>query len=189
MASFLDIGLINYFGVILPILLVFVLLFGVLQKTKIFGDSKGLQSIIAFCIALMLIIVPGVVEVINIMAPWFVLMFIFFFMIIVSLKFMGVNDDSITTYMSKDWETAHWFILAVGLIIFIGAISAVYGGSLLPFSEEENVTGVQGEDLTVDTGNFNSNVGALIFHPKVIGMVFILILGSFTIRLLAGKSS
>ncbi|MBT5023303.1 hypothetical protein HOK51_07335 [Candidatus Woesearchaeota archaeon] len=192
MASFLDIGLVSYFGVIFPILLIFVIVFAILQKTDLFGDNKGLQSIVAFCVAMITTIVPGVLQVINIMAPWFVLLFIFFTLLLISLKFLGVSDVSITTYMSKDWETAHWFVLSLALVIFIGSIATVYGSSLLPYSDDEGGLADDAEvgdgDLDVDTGNFNANVGALLFHPKTIGMVFVLLIGSFTIRLLAGKA-
>ena len=39
----------------------------------------------------------------------------------------------------------------------------------------------------VGTGDFQTNLGATIFHPKVLGMVVILLIASFAIRMLAGK--
>ncbi len=190
MATFLDIGLAQHFNVIFPVLLVFVIIFALLEKSKIFGDNKGLHSLIALCIAMMMLFVPGVIQVIGIMAPWFVLIFllvIFFFLLLLAF---GTKMDAITKVASS-WGTPHWFLLVIGLVIFIGALGTVYGGSMLPYSNEArgdttNFTATgDAPDLTTDTGDFNSNVGRVIFHPKTIGMVFLLMVGSLAIRLLA----
>jgi hypothetical protein len=185
MATFLDIGLVQHFSVIFPVLLVFVIVFALLQKSKLIGDNKGLHSLAALCIAVMMLFAPGVVQVINVMAPWFVLIFlliIFFMMLLLSL---GTSWESITARVTV-WNTEHWFLLIIGLIIFTGALASVYGGALLPYSVEENgtVTAAPMNGTSTDTGDFNANVGRVIFHPKTLGMVFLLMVGSLTIRLL-----
>ncbi len=191
MATFLDLGLLEHFGVIFPLILVFVIVFALLEKSKLLGDNKGIHSLVALSIAIMMLFVPGVVKVFAIMAPWFVLimMLILFFMI--TLIFLGVKTEKIVAYVSGDWYALHWFLLAIALIIFIGALASVYGGSMLPYSggETGNMSAAAGGTTGVgtDTGDFNANVGRVIFHPKTIGLVFILLLGSLTIRLLAAK--
>lgn len=199
MATFLDIGLTSYFGSIFVMLFVFVLLFAILQKSSILGKNKGLHGIMAFCISVMTLFVPGVVTIIGVMTPWFVLLFILFAIFMVILNFMGVSESKITSYMSHDWQVVHWFLFVIALIVFIGAIGTVYGGSLLPYSgaNAENASlqlsdgsmknadgGLTGQ--TTNTGDFNQNVGRVIFHPKTIGLVFVLIVASLTIRLLCG---
>ncbi|MBW2997513.1 hypothetical protein KY349_04200 [Candidatus Woesearchaeota archaeon] len=187
MATFLDIGLAQHFSVIFPVLLVFVIVFALLEKSKIFGENKGLHSLIALSIAIMMLFVPGVVQVIAVMAPWFVLLFlliIFFFLLLLSF---GTKWESIVSYASGGWETPHWFLLIIAGIVFVGALGAVYGGALLPFSEEPGAepTEVGEEGLATDTGDFNQNVGRVIFHPKTLGLLFLLMVGSLTIRLLS----
>jgi len=187
MATFLDIGLAQHFSVIFPMLLVFVIIFALLEKSKMLGDNKGLHSLIAFSIAMMMLFVPGVTQVISIMAPWFVLIFllvIFFVMIMLSI---GMKWEVFAKYMSG-WETPHWFLLIIALIIFIGALGSVYGSSMLPYSganAQVNTSAGGTTGMTTDTGDFNSNVGRVIFHPKTIGLVFLLLVGSLTIRLLS----
>ena len=192
MATFLDIGLFGYFGAIFPVLLVFLLVFAVLTKTKFFGDNKGVHSLIAFAIAMMVLVSPGVVSVINIMAPWFVFIFIFSMLFLVSLQFLGVKSEAITDYMTGDWSAVHWIILSIAIIIAIGSLATVYGGSLLPYTESGQATVTAGGGVTgttTSTGDFNQNVGRVLFHPKVIGMVFVLLVATFTIRLMAGRDS
>ncbi|NQU79411.1 hypothetical protein HQ545_06610 [Candidatus Woesearchaeota archaeon] len=188
MATFLDIGLAQHFQVIFPILLVFVLIFALLEKSKILGENKGLHSLIALSIAMMLLFVPGVVDVINVMAPWFVLFFlaIIFFMFL--LLAFGTKWEAVTEY-ATGWATPHWFILVISIVIFIGALANVYGGAMLPFSGEDSVPLEGAEDTATDTGDFNQNVGRVIFHPKTIGLVFVLMVGSLTIRLLAARDA
>jgi hypothetical protein len=183
MATFLDVGLYQHFYVIFPVLLVFVTTFALLQKSKMFGDNKGLHSLIAICIALLMLFSPGVIAVISIMAPWFVLLFIFVLLIILGFKFLGVEDKSILDVVNS-WGTIHWFLLFFAIIIFIGAIASVYGSSMLPYSAGGNAVTVDG-NTTTSTGDFNANVGRTIFHPKVIGLVFILSVATFTIKLIA----
>jgi len=191
MATFLDIGLVQHFAVIFPILLVFVIVFALLEKSKMLGENKGMHALIALCIAMMMLFVPGITQVIAVMAPWFVLMFLFVFFFFFLLMAFGVKWEKISEYASKDWETPHWFLLVIGIVIFVGAIATVYGSSLLPFSQEPGtaaqINATEGA-TTTDTGSFNQNVGRVLFHPKTIGLIFLLMVGSLTIRLLAGGS-
>ncbi len=191
MATFLDIGLVEHFSVIFPVLLVFVVVFAMLQKSKILGDNKGLASLVALSLAIMMLFVPGVVKVFAIMAPWFVLvmLLILFFMIV--LLFFGTKMEAIAEVASS-WGTIHWFLLVISLVIFMGALGSVYGGAMLPYSEDGKQVetfNATGEGGSTDTGDFNANVGRVIFHPKTLGMVFLLLVASLAIRLLAGNAS
>ena len=57
MATFLDIGLIENFGVIFVILLVFLILFGLLEYMKAFGEGRrGLHALIALVVALLFLV-------------------------------------------------------------------------------------------------------------------------------------
>lgn len=189
MVTFLDIGLLEHFAVIFPFLLIFLIVFGILQKTALFGDNKGIHALIALSIAVISLFTPGAIEVIVVMAPWFVILFIFILLFLMSLKITGVSDKSITDYMSKEFDTAHWVILSAALAIIVFGVSFVYGSSFLPFSEDSHGDlDVRDGNFTTDTGNFNQNVGRVIFHPKTVGAIIVLLLGSFTIRMLAGAT-
>ncbi|MFH1064872.1 MAG: hypothetical protein V1729_07340 [Candidatus Woesearchaeota archaeon] len=186
MATFLDIGLAEHFAIIFPILLVFVIVFALLEKSKILGDNKGLHSLIALSIAIMMIFVPGLVQVVVIMAPWFVILFLLVTFFLLLLMSFGTKWDAISG-VANVWQTPHWFLLIISLIVFIGALAQVYGGAMLPFSDDGSVQVSSAADtnLTTDTGNFNQNVGRVIFHPKTIGLFFMLMVGALTIKLLA----
>ena len=44
MATVLDIGLLEYFSIIFPAILIFLLVFALLQKIKILGDNKTIKN-------------------------------------------------------------------------------------------------------------------------------------------------
>jgi len=184
MASAFDLGLVSYFGVIFPVLLVFVVSYAILAKTEIFGKNRGLHALISFCLAMMLLFAPNVVKVIQVMSPWFVLISIFFILSIITFQFLGVKDADISKVVSGNWGALHWIILSIILIIMIGSIGTVYGNSLLPFTGGEVTSDTTGGDFNTDTGNFNQNVGRTLFHPKVVGLIFLMLIGAATIRML-----
>ncbi|MFC1722906.1 hypothetical protein ACFL0V_02105 [Nanoarchaeota archaeon] len=184
MATFLDIGLLSHVKVIFPLLLVFVIVFAVLTKSEILGDNKGLASLASLAVAMMMLFVPGVVDVFSIMAPWFVVIMLLIFMFTVVLLFLGTSPGEIAEY-ANSWGIVHWFLLIIALIIFIGSIGSVYGESMLPYSGGAVADGGNATAGT-DTGDFNSNVGRVIFHPKTLGMIIILVTAALAIRLLSG---
>ena len=81
MVTVLDVGLIQAFDIIFPVLLVFALVFAVLQKTKVIGDSVGINSIIAVAVAFMVMLSDTLVQMISFMVPWFVVVIIFFILV------------------------------------------------------------------------------------------------------------
>ena len=82
MVTVLDLGLIQAFDVIFPVLLVFALVFAIFQKTKVVGDSVGINSIIAVSVAFMVLISDTLTQIINFMVPWFAVVIIFFILLI-----------------------------------------------------------------------------------------------------------
>ena len=75
MATILDIGLLELFKPAITFIFVWAILMAILLKTKLLGDNVGLNLLAALGGALMFLLTPGVVEVVNIMTPWFVVLF------------------------------------------------------------------------------------------------------------------
>jgi NADH:ubiquinone oxidoreductase subunit 6 (subunit J) len=108
----------------------------------------------------------------NIIAPWFVLLMMFVFLVILVFMAFGVKGESITDAL-KDNMSVPWAIVALGIIIVIFAFSQVYGAQL---SEKEGIN---------ETANtFNEGVKDILFHPKMLGAVFLLVIGALAVRLL-----
>ena len=187
MATFLDIGLLQHFSIIFPFIFVFAVVFAVLEFIKPFGEKsdRGINSLIALCIAGMLLFSPQMIELINFMAPWFVLLIVFILFVLMMFRFMGTPEKSIVKVMSK-WDTLHWFILIFAIVILIAGAGKVYGPGLASLTANGTpVEEIEGVEPT-EPQTFGDNVWAILFHPKVLGLIFILLIASFTIRLMAG---
>lgn len=180
MATFLQIGLLNYFSIIFPALLIFFLVFGILQKTKILGDGKtAINAIIAIALAFILILSKDLVKIINVMAPWFVIVFIFLILLLIIFKIMGASDTTIADLLA-DNKGIQWVLVLVGVIILIASIAHVYGEKLLPVTEDGEFVAEEGGE----SSKFSSNVLKVLFNPLMLGTIFILVLAIAAIGLL-----
>ena len=187
MATFLEFGLLEYFSIIFPAILIFVIVFALLQKIKILGDNKTINALVAIALAFIVLLSQNILNIINFAAPWFVIFFIFMVLLLTVFKLMGASDENIAGVIRGD-KVVQWTIIALSLIIIISAFSNVYGQKLLPYTlEEGNVTVEEGEASTA-TESFQQNVMAVFFHPKVLGLIFLLLVAVFTIALVTKEA-
>lgn len=181
----MDISLLEGFSVIFIMLFVAVVVYAILQSTKSFGSNKGIHVLIAIIIAIMTLFVPKITEVIKLIAPWFVLLFIFIMFVLIAFKMLGVTDEGIAGVLKKRIDVTYW-IIVLSVIILLGGIGKVF------------FTGVPGQPSNGD-GAINASGGgpigetgegafwATLFHPKVLGMVFVLLIAVFTMMLITQK--
>jgi len=188
MASPLDLGLgmINQFSIVFAMLFVFVLLYAVLGKTKVLGDNKNVVAIIAFVVAIMLLMAPNVSKVITTIAPWFVLMFIFMVFIIIGAKLLGATDDDVRTAITGNRNSALWWIIILSAIILIAGLGKVYfSPGAMGDDNDDRPTVYLENGTTVIRGEVGtegeSALWATIFHPKVLGFIVIMLVGVFAI--------
>jgi len=118
------------YDVVLPFLLVFTVVFAVLEKTKVFGTAKiddvettkkNLDAIVAFVIAFFVVASAQLVQVITKISSNVVLMILFslFFMILVGMLATGENGIE----LEGGWKAAFFGIsFAVLVLIFLGAL-------------------------------------------------------------------
>jgi phosphatidylglycerophosphate synthase len=189
MATFLDIGLLSHISIIFPMLLVYVLVYAILQTLKPLGGDKGIDSIVALCIAAIVLFSEGAIGIINYVAPWFAIIFIFIFFMITGFRLMGTSSKAITEVMDS-WGTLHYWLLSLGILIMIGALSNVFGPELSPHGSDYNQTGTSGTVVsTNETGQgYQATVRDILFHPRVLGLALILLIIVFTIRVLTEPS-
>jgi len=187
MASFLDIGLLQSVSIIFPFLLVFIVTYALLMALKPLGDDKGINSIIALCVAALLLFSADAVNLVKYISPWFAIFFIFIFFLITMFRLTGTPSEAIEGVM-KSWGTIHWWLLAIGILILLGGLSEVYGPKISPLGEGANVTA---EHAATTTGNltagepgYKQTIINTLTHPRVLGMVLLLLIITFTIKTL-----
>ncbi len=180
MASLLDISLLQHFSDIFVFLFVFSATYAILMVKKPFGDVKGLNALIAFGIAMIFLFSQDAIAVIKETVPWFVIMLIVLMMVLLVTTSIGASIDP--TLM----RTIGTYVLVIGIIVLVINISMRFGQHAGPYlSNETNpdivVAGGSGD---VGSGSFAQNFGATLFHPKVLGMLLVIIVCLFAVLMI-----
>jgi len=189
MASVVDLGLIGQFSDIFSIIFIFLIVYSVLEVTKILGQNRGVHSLVALMVALVCAVNPNVLSVISNMSPWFVLLLVFILFMMVSATFAGFSQDNVLEALGGKPGAAFWIII-VSILILAMVLGNVFGQSFLTGfnSGGGNETSVDGGNGGTDGGTFKENLGNTLFHPKVLGLLLIFLIASFAIRMLTQVS-
>jgi hypothetical protein len=191
MATILDLGLLQSFDIIFPVILIFALVFAILQKTKVVGDSLGINSIIAVAVAFMSLLSESVIQVVKFIIPWFTVAIIFFLLIILVFQVFGAKEADIFSYVKGD-KAIGWVVIGVGIVIIFAAFANVLGQQLTDASFQSssggNVTIITPSE-GVATENFQQNIYSTLFHPKVLGLLVLFGIAIFAVALLTGPAT
>ena len=173
MATFLDVTGLEAFSQIFVFVLVLLIVYAVFAMGK-FGGAKWIAWLVALVVAIFVILSDLATGLIRSLAPWFAVLFIFVIFITVASKIFGAT--------SVDFAEYKWVLVVVMvLVFFVGALAYIRYNVNVPGDIDEEGNVIKESDYTL-TSNF-------IFHPKVMGIIFVLLVAVFTIALLAGKSS
>lgn len=142
----------GFFDTVLPFLLFFTVVFGILEKTKILGTigddgktpKKNLNAMVAFVFALLVIATQQIVSAVNSALPKvaFVLIIIISFMMLAG-AFLKTQEFS---FESGFWRVSLTIVVFIGiLLIFLGGIETENGETWLQivwdFANEQVGTG------------------------------------------------
>lgn len=186
MVTPLDIGLVQVFQIIFPFLFVLTVMFAFLTRIAPFKDNPVYAAIMATSLAILTMFFPLVIKIINVMAPWFVLMFVIMVLALLAYYIIGYDEETLTgAIKSGEYSSAlGWWIFAMVLIIAIGSTAAV-------ISEERGFTGLTADNTTAaltTSGGEAASFFQTILHPKILGMAVILLVAFFAISALSKAS-
>ncbi len=175
MATVLDLSMLSFFKPAFIFLFVLGIFYAILQKTQLFGENKGMNLLVSFVVSFLFIITPGVSDVISLAMPWFVILVVVILVIALVFMMMGVKEETIVTNVFHEG----WFIWTIVLVIILGifgyAFSVVYGPAVQSVTGESSDQGVM------------SDIGKVLFHPKLLGVLFLLLVASQTVRLISSN--
>lgn len=169
MATLLDTGLLYHFLPLVTFLFIFSIIYIILENTDWLGKNKSLKFIAALSIALISLFAGGVVDLINYIVPWFVFIFIFLILLFMGLTFLGIEQKVVWNNLSI------WTVMVISFLLLLIGITQVYSDIFTPYA---------GSNVTKTIG---SETLRTIFHPRVLGAIFILIIASLTVRFVAQK--
>ena len=176
MATLLDATLISFLMPLFVFLFIFVVIYALLTKTKLFGEKQvALNFLAAICIAAVAVFAGNLITLIGTVTPWIVFIIIILVFIFGMYKLFGVEDKEI-------WDAigGKTLVYVIILIIVLVGLSIVFEPQISPYAPGENATGIAGKDV-------KSEVITTITHPRVLGALFILLVAAFTVKLLVDK--
>lgn len=169
MATILDIGILDHFIPIFIFLFIFVVVYALLLKTKMLGTNKGLIGLTSFVIAMLFIVTQAATEFIQLITPWFVVLIVVSMCFLLIFMFLGIKPEAIAGAIGT--ESTVWTILIILLVLLGLALTKVIGPGIAAVTQEE------AEDKA-----FMGKIGSIIFHPKILGVLFILLIASYAIK-------
>ncbi len=123
-------------------LLIAVLLFGILSRTKIISDRVDVNAIVSFIIAFILALYKPFISYIEILVPYLLVLVIFGFFFLVILLFLGASMEDVAKAVKN--PAIAILILIVLLIIFYTTALFVFPELWHPAYYTGNVTNVSG---------------------------------------------
>lgn len=139
----------GFFDVVLPFLLVFTIVFAILEKTMILGvqnglPKKNLDSMVAFAVALFVVAASNVVSVLQQSLPYvtLILIVIVSFMLLMG-SFMSTGEFSFNNYKYTKYFLVLFLIVSISLI-FANAIKTDTGtvlSDILDYIKENWLSG------------------------------------------------
>jgi hypothetical protein len=167
MATFLDIAGLQQFSSIFVFIFIWLVVYAILAFSKILGENKAINIMIGLVVGILVLFSPIATGVIEYIAPWFAVIFIFVIFVTIALKLFGATGvESLGSLRTVT------FVVII-LVLIVGALSYV----------RQQVTVPGDNETSVDYGKTTT----ILFHPKILGIIFVMIIAVFTIVLLAGK--
>lgn len=194
-------------------LFLFVVVYAFLITTKIFkgiNGEKGLAAIIALAASFLVMMSPNILSVLTNMVPWLTLLVIFLFLTFFIVRMFAGDDEKLFSSLIRQ-STVYWILIVILILVVIVSFSQTYGqplleeqlpdgstttyndaGELVVVVDNSNggadtVQVVDGNipESSTTTDDFSTNVLNTIIHPKVLGMLMLLIIAFFAIIFLA----
>ena len=149
---------------IFAFLLVFLIIYALLSKTKILGENTSLNVFLAFVVAIIFITVPAAKELTLAVTPWIVVFIVSLVFVLLILAFTrgGIED------IARNPAISLVIIVVIILIFLISGIN-VLGPILQPFMPWGSET-----NLPASTLQFRH----VLFHPAVLGAIILFLIAA-----------
>jgi len=168
------VGVFRYFGfqyLTVP-LLVFVLVLGLLQRTKLLGDKADLNAAVALAVAFLSMMVPGFVDFVYTLIPFFVALVVILFGTALLFMLFGAKAEDIFTFVKRPEVTVLLLVLAVVITFYV--VGQQFGHLFSPYANMTNESRVR----------VTQEAFQRIVNPKVLGTIIFLVIVAIGIYLL-----
>lgn len=191
----MDLGLLSFFGSLFTFILVWIIVYALLEHTKALGEGKkGLNGLIGIAVAVLVLASKYALSFINFIVPWFLILAVAVFLIIFVFRIFGIGTESIIA----GGKSATMWVIFFSVIILLFGFGSVFGQITLNKGDEGNQSTSTGDDTSadgsgdldtgpVDTEDYTKNVYNTLFHPKILGLALIFLIGVIALVFLTSK--
>ncbi|MCD4666428.1 hypothetical protein K8R47_01310 [archaeon] len=178
MATFLDtLGIVEFFLPLATFLFVLVILYAVLDKFKILGDSKSVKWLVSFSVSLLFLFSSKSLELVNLVTPWFAVFVVLTIFALLLFMTLGIKQDTLSAVATQ--PQVYWTIIIVGGILFVIALLNVFGNVLSPYGGDD------GDGIGDDGQSRSSEALKTIVHPRILGLIFLMGIAALTATFLS----
>ena len=175
MATILDLSLLSEFSVVFAWLLVFGVVYGVLEVSNVF-KNKAISGLIAAVVSTLMMTFSGAVTFITGIIPWFVIIAIFLVFLLVLSRSVGLKDKQILqNFGGRSIVMWIFILLAIGVMV-----SLIAGGQF-----ERTETQIDPETGEVVKKPGKTALG-IVTDTKVLGVIVVLGIASLAVMLMSG---
>ena len=184
-----ELAFFEYIEILLTAILIFAIVYALLNGIKVFGESKGINLTVAIVAALIVSLSGVVTYVVSYAVNWFIIIFFIVFLLIVILLFLGVKMSDITSATASNSK------VIVGVFIILFLIIIVKG--FFALNNAYDINNPSQSDYDVDT-SFNTGVDDVILEEDeeinedyefnfnsglISSALFLLIIGAFALMI------
>jgi hypothetical protein len=165
----------GFFDVILPMLLIFLILYAILRRTEILGDPekgfvRAISALVSLVIAFLFVTETTLVAKMNTLLPRAAFLLVVTAFILILLAFIGVYK----TDAFSDMKWTNWLIAIPLILIFLGILDA--SGIRVPIIHSIMVFFSGGTDLGVAITKETLNIGiAVLVCAAVLGLIIYIV--------------
>ncbi len=168
MATFLDVTGLQHFSAIIVFIFVWIAVGVMFSFIKGFDEHKWIAWIAGFLVALFILLSPLATKVVQNIAPWFAVLFVFVVLITVAAKTVGNAELDFMKPL---------FLVLVIVIVLVGAGTTIRSNIVVPGDNESS------SDFNRDY----SQTSTIVFHPKFMGMMLVFAISIFMIAFLVSS--
>jgi len=167
----LDVSGLNFFMPVFAFLFVFVVIYAILLKSRVFGDIPFAYFLTSLVVSVIFMSFSSLELYVRTLVPWFVVLFIVVFLV---LMIAGFSTKSLDKIMTSKFA---WVVVTILVIIFLIAAIKVFNPIFHP-------------DLIISSGEGTSMMDQLrgfFSSSKVAGSVLLLVIAAVVAFVISKK--
>jgi hypothetical protein len=161
---------INYFMPLFSFFFVFIIVYAILAKTSILGESKFFNFLVSFIMAIIFMSFSSIELYVRNIIPWFVVLLIIVFLVLLIAAFSTKDIDKIMT------NKFAWAVIAILIIIFFIVAVQVFNPVFHP-------------DKIIASGNSNagSQIVDFFVNSKYTGSILLIVITAIVAWVISRK--